>query len=77
LYEQARFEEQKNIPVLQVIDYGSIPVKRTYPKRVFTSLLITLSISLLYFFFLISIELIRSSNNPKVIMIRNQIKYLK
>ena len=33
LYEQAKFEEQKNIPVFQVIDYGSFPEKKAYPPR--------------------------------------------
>jgi len=33
LYEQAKFEEQKNIPVFQIIDYGSLPEKKAYPPR--------------------------------------------
>ncbi|MGE5458682.1 MAG: Wzz/FepE/Etk N-terminal domain-containing protein, partial [Methanococcaceae archaeon] len=33
LYEQAKFEEQKDIPVLQVIDYGAIPEKKAAPPR--------------------------------------------
>ncbi|MCZ7614320.1 MAG: hypothetical protein M5T52_12495 [Ignavibacteriaceae bacterium] len=28
IYEQAKLEEQKNIPVLQVIDYGVVPEKK-------------------------------------------------
>jgi len=77
LYEQARFEEAKNIPVLQIIDYGSVPVKRSYPKRTFMALLIAVFITSIYIFFLITIELIRSSQNAKMIAIRNQVKLLR
>jgi tyrosine-protein kinase Etk/Wzc len=77
LYEQARFEEAKNIPVLQVIDYGSVPIKRVYPKRTLMALLITIFITSLYVFVVVSKELIGISDNPKMLKIRNQIKYLR
>ncbi len=76
LYEQSRFEEQKNIPVLQIIDHGSVPVKRAYPKRTLLSLLFTVAITFLYIFYLITSELFRSSTNAKILTIRNQLKHL-
>jgi uncharacterized protein involved in exopolysaccharide biosynthesis len=34
-YEQARMEENKNIPTLQVIDEPKVPLNKTKPKRIF------------------------------------------
>ncbi len=31
LYEQSKFEEQKSIPYIQIIDFGIPPVKKSYP----------------------------------------------
>jgi capsule polysaccharide export protein KpsE/RkpR len=33
MYEQAKYNEQKDIPVVQVIDRASIPEKKSYPPR--------------------------------------------
>ena len=35
LYEQAKLEEQKDIPVLKVIDYGIPPAKKSFPRVYF------------------------------------------
>src|SRR5690606_17117154 len=56
LYEQARFEEQKDIPILQVIDYAVPPVKRAYPQRTIMSVAIALAITLLVMFYIIMTE---------------------
>jgi capsule polysaccharide export protein KpsE/RkpR len=42
LYEQAKFEERKSIPVLQVIDHGVPPEKKSYPPRTLLTLIISL-----------------------------------
>ena len=34
-YEQARMEESKNIPTLQIIDEPRVPINKTKPKRMF------------------------------------------
>ena len=34
-YEQARMEESKNIPTLQIIDEPRVPLNKTKPKRIF------------------------------------------
>ena len=34
-FEQARMEESKNIPTLQIIDEPRIPLNKTKPKRMF------------------------------------------
>ncbi|RPI75657.1 MAG: hypothetical protein EHM47_02040 [Ignavibacteriales bacterium] len=53
LYEQARFEEHKDIPVLQVVDYAIPPVKKSYPPRTIFTLLVTFGVLLLGFFILL------------------------
>ena len=73
LYEQAKFEEKKSIPILKVIDYAAPPEKRAYPKRVYTSLAITFAFLLLVLTFLFIREAIRRSENPKVIFIRKEL----
>ncbi len=73
LYEQAKFEEQKEMPILQVIDYGIPPEKKAYPPRLIMTLLITVSVLLLVIFYLIIKEIINNSTNPKVEYIRKEI----
>ncbi len=54
LYEQARFDEQKDTPVMQVIDYAEAPPKKSYPPRVLLTLAINIGIFVfltLYIFF--------------------------
>ena len=46
LYEQAKFEEQKDTPILQVVDYAVPPVKKSYPPRTIFTILITLGVLL-------------------------------
>ncbi len=46
LFEQAALEEQKEIPVLRIIDYAVPAVKKTYPPRAVFTVLITLGVML-------------------------------
>ncbi|MHB9011601.1 MAG: GumC family protein [Ignavibacteriaceae bacterium] len=73
LYEQSKFEEQKDTPILQVIDYGIPPLKKSYPPRVLFSLIITLVTIILVLIYLILKEIITGSQNPKVEFIREEI----
>ena len=53
LYEQARIEEAKDIPSIQVIDYGAVPIYKAKPKRaviVIVAVLLSLIVSLIYVF---------------------------
>ncbi len=59
LYEQAKFEEQKDIPVLQVVDYAVPPAKKSFPPR----LIITLSITIGVMFLVLIFILIRENDN--------------
>ncbi|MDP4173883.1 MAG: hypothetical protein Q8933_07945 [Bacteroidota bacterium] len=72
LYEQAKFEEQKDMPILQIIDYGNVPQKRIYPQRTLLSLIISVVILLFAISILIIREFLNKSNNPKLKMIKNE-----
>lgn len=75
LYEQAKFEEQKNIPVLQVIDYGRVPERKAYPPRTLIAAVSTLIIVLFILLLMILKLAIGSSSNPKVIFIRGELGF--
>jgi tyrosine-protein kinase Etk/Wzc len=53
LYEQARFEEQKDIPVLQVVDPPVPPEHKVYPPRVLFSIMITFGGCMLLFCYIL------------------------
>jgi uncharacterized protein involved in exopolysaccharide biosynthesis len=46
VFEQAKLEEQKNLPVMMIIDKAVPPYKRAYPQRVLFSAIIAISILL-------------------------------
>ena len=73
LYEQAKFEEQKDIPILQIIDYATPPEKRAFPQRIVLSLLITMIIMFLYLIFLLLKEVLSQTENPKLLLIKREI----
>lgn len=75
LYEQAKFEEQKNIPVLQVIDRAAPPEKRAYPQRLLMSLIISVMVIFLAIAFLTIDNILRNSTNPKLVSLRKEIGY--
>lgn len=74
MYEQARFEEQKEIPILQIIDKAIAPEKKAYPPRLLFSILITLSTLFLILLIIVIRELIKESTNPKISEILRTIK---
>ena len=56
LYEQAKIEEKKDIPTLQVIDDAIPPAKKSFPPRTILTLLITFSVFLVAFIFILMKE---------------------
>jgi len=56
LYEQAKIEEKKDIPTLQVIDEAIPPAKKSFPPRTILTLLITFSVFLIAFIFILMKE---------------------
>ena len=55
LYEQAKFQEQKDTPVLQVIDRAVVPDKKSYPPRTLFAFVIGLA-SIIFSYILIVIR---------------------
>ena len=53
LYEQAKFEEQKDIPVLQVVDNAVPPAKKSFPPRLIITLSMSVGILFLVFIFIL------------------------
>ncbi len=74
LYEQVRFEEQKNIPILQIIDTAKPPEKKAYPQRALLTIIITFITLLLAIFLIVTGEVIKNSANPKVKMLKDSLK---
>lgn len=77
MYEQTKFDEQKDVPILQVIDYAVPPEKRAYPKRIIFAAIITFFILSLSALFIITREILINTQNPKIKMILNELKIHK
>lgn len=73
LYEQAKFQEQKDVPILQVIDNAIPPAKRSYPKRVLTAGLISIGMILFAFIFIYIKENDELMSNDKIKYIQDNI----
>lgn len=76
LYEQSRFEEQKNIPVLQIIDRGIPAEKKSYPPRSLFALLITLFLMVAFLGILAGNDIFKNSTNPKLILLKKNLTFL-
>jgi len=74
LYEQVRFEEQKNIPVLQIVDHAKAPEKRAYPKRFIVTVIVVVIVFFLTLFSIILREVVVNSSNPKVLSLRKSLR---
>lgn len=67
IFEQSKIEEQKNIPVLQVIDYAIPPEKKSYPPRTTFSFFISIiTVSFAASFLIFKQVILSDSNNPKI-----------
>lgn len=73
LYEQARFDEQKDVPVIQVIENPVAPEKKVFPPRVVFSLLITLGSVIVGFFYVLIQENDNWKKSEKLIYIRTNL----
>lgn len=72
LYEQAKIEEKKDYPILQIIDNAVPPAKKNWPPRTLFALLgaVFSTFSFLVYTFLSDLT-IRSAN-PKIILLRQE-----
>lgn len=73
LYEQAKFEEQKDLPILQVVDYAIQPVKKSFPPRTIFTILIGFGTFLIIFFFILIKENENLNNSEKYLYVRTNL----
>ncbi len=73
LYEQAKFQEQKNVPILQVIDPAIPPAKRSFPKRTIMSIIIAVSLTLVSLLFIVFKENKELNNSEKFNFIKKNL----
>jgi capsule polysaccharide export protein KpsE/RkpR len=77
LYEQSKFEEQKKMPILQVIDYAIPPERKAYPPRVLMSGIIACMVLFFSVCFVVAREVLSRNDNPKIAQIRTGLFKLK
>ena len=75
LFEQAKFEEQKNIPVLQIIDRGYVPEKKVYPPRLLFTALITIIIMAFTMVYILLKEAFKGPDHPKIILLKENLSF--
>jgi tyrosine-protein kinase Etk/Wzc len=73
LYEQSKFDEQKTIPIIQIIDYAVPPEKKSFPPRTFLAIIISLIVLFFAIFFIIMKELLSVATNPKIVFIKKEL----
>ncbi len=73
LYEQARFQEQKDVPVFQIVDHAIPPAKKSFPPRTIFTLLITFGVFIIGFFLILIKENDNWENDQKYIYIRENL----
>lgn len=74
LYEQVRYEEQKDIPILQVVDRAKAPEMKSYPKRAFITAAISAAVFFLTLIMIITREVMAGSTNPKLASFRKSLR---
>ncbi|HEX2959975.1 MAG TPA: hypothetical protein VHO70_24275 [Chitinispirillaceae bacterium] len=77
LYEQSKFDEQRDIPILQVIDKAIPPEKKAYPPRTLLSLFIACITLLFSIVFIVFNELFLESENPRIVALKKSLFSLK
>ena len=77
LCEQARFDEQKKIPILQIIDRAVPPEERSYPHRVVTALLYTFAVFFMVILLILFKEVLHKTENEKIKFILSQFRKKK
>ncbi len=77
LFEHAKFEEQKNIPILQVVDYGRVPEKKSYPQRILFASIATFIAIIFTLIYLLLSQIFKSSDDQRIIMIKKNLSFRK
>jgi tyrosine-protein kinase Etk/Wzc len=77
LFEQSKFDEQKNIPIIQVIDPAVPPEKKSFPPRTLMALIAACMALFFAVFFLIMKEILSSTSNPKITFIKKELFHFR
>ncbi|MGD8778202.1 MAG: Wzz/FepE/Etk N-terminal domain-containing protein [Ignavibacteria bacterium] len=73
LYEKAKFDEQKDLPVFQILDTAIPHLKKSYPPRTIFTLIITFGVFLIMFFTILLKENDNWDKSEKLIFIRKNL----
>ena len=72
MYEQAKIEEKKDYPILQVVDYAIPPAKKSWPPRTIFALLGAFSITLfVYLYFFLRHAILNSADSRLLAILRD------
>jgi capsule polysaccharide export protein KpsE/RkpR len=77
MYEQAKFEEQKEIPIIQIIDNAIPPEKKVWPPRSIFALLVSIGSTFLMLVLLVIGENMDLINSEKMVFIKKNIFRLR
>jgi tyrosine-protein kinase Etk/Wzc len=73
LYEQSKFDEQKTIPIIQIIDYAVPPEKKSFPPRTLMAIVISCIVLGVSVFIIIIKQLLSTVSNPKIVFIKKEL----
>lgn len=73
LYEQAKIDEQKKVPILQVVDYAVPPAIKSFPPRTVLTLIVTFGVFLILIFYILLKENPTFSNSEQYKFIKENI----
>ncbi len=76
LYEQAKIEEKKDYPILQIIDNAVPPAKKNWPPRTLFALLGACFTTCSFLVFTLLNGIVERSANPKIIFLRQELSAL-
>jgi tyrosine-protein kinase Etk/Wzc len=75
-YEQAKFQEAKDTPTLQILDEAQIPILKYKPKRLLLVLVFEIMaalIGLLFIFICENIQILNNEKNPDYLQIKKEL----
>jgi uncharacterized protein involved in exopolysaccharide biosynthesis len=74
LYEQAKIEEKKDYPILQVIDYAVPPAKKSWPPRTLFALIGAFSVTMFVYLVLRMRSSVSKITDPRLLSIIREAK---
>ena len=78
-YEQAKIQEAKDTPTVQILDSPSWPIKKTKPKRVITVLVagvLCMMLSIIAVYIIVNLEYLKSTDMTRYQQMNNIISQM-